>query len=75
MKKSDAQRLRLREDVALMREIGVLEWKDIKLGAPPAPPKREESEEDARERLMRREERHHDILFAATPVRPPLRKG
>jgi hypothetical protein len=75
VKKSEAERLRLREDVMLMREIGVLEWKDIKLGASPAPPRREVTEEEARERLMKREERNHDILFAATPVRPPLRKG
>lgn len=59
--------------VQRMREMGVLEWGDIKLGpmppkAPPAPSPKEQLEIAAKE-----VERKRDIMFAASHLRPSLK--
>ena len=59
--------------VARMREMGVLEWGDIKLGplppkAPAAPTAKEQQESAAKEL-----ERKRDIMFAASHLRPSLK--
>ena len=59
--------------VARMREMGVLEWGNIKLGplppkAPPAPSAKEQQENAAKEL-----EKKRDIMFAASHLRPSLK--
>lgn len=75
MKRSEAARARLREDVALMRDLGVTEWNGIRLGERPAPPKREPTADEIKARQDRDAERRHDIMFAATSVRPGIPRG
>lgn len=70
---SEERRAELRADVAVMRECGVLEWGDIRLG--PAPrvagePAREPTADEVRAKLERLEEERLAILFGATGMRP-----
>lgn len=62
----------LRAAVATMRELGVTEWGDIKLGAPvrEATPVRVLSVEEQKADAARREQERLDILFGASGVRP-----
>lgn len=70
-----ARRQAMREDVALMRELGVLRWGAVWLGPPPTDSKAavELSPEEAKRRLLEHEQRRHDTLFAASSVKPRLR--
>ncbi len=64
----------LQADVAMMRELGVVEWKGIRLGAAPvqtSPPRVRTPEELQAEREERRQHAHK-TLFAASRFTPPL---
>lgn len=70
---SEERRAELRADVAMMRELGVSEWGDIRLGPPPrvpGEPPREPTADEVRARLEALEEGRLNILFGATGVRP-----
>lgn len=72
----ERRRAEARLDVAVMRELGMLQWEGIVLGplAPPPPaPARELTPEELRARVLEREQRRHDVLFAATSLKPRLR--
>jgi hypothetical protein len=64
----------LRAKVEEMRRLGVRKWGDIELDAPPPPPKREVTTEEELKRFHREQQRHMDVLFAASPAKPRLRK-
>lgn len=59
--------------VRRMREMGVTEWGDIKLGPTPAPEKRTPTAQEIREAGEREEERRRDVMFAASHIKPRLR--
>lgn len=59
--------------VKLMRELGVVECGDIKLGPPPAAAPKEESKAEWEMRLAREQERETKIMFAASATRPRLK--
>jgi hypothetical protein len=59
--------------VRRMREMGVTEWGDIKLGPAPAPAPRVPTAEEVREATQRKEEQVRDTLFAACHVKPAIR--
>lgn len=69
---SEERRAELRADVAVMRECGVLEWGDIRLGPVPRVPgePREVTAEETRAKLEALEEERLNILFGATGMRP-----
>ena len=68
------------DDIALfeakvrrMREMGVTEWGDIKLGpAPQSAPKQLTGKEQL-ELARKREEQQRDILFAASHLKPSMK--
>ncbi len=65
----------LHADVALMRRLGVVEWKGIKLGPAPStepPPRPVRSPDALAEELQKRREERHRVQFAASSFRPPL---
>ncbi len=70
--------IELRALVATMRELGVTECGDVKLGPVPVarkdPPSADEQARTAKDRALRNEERERDIMFAASHVKPALRK-
>ncbi len=63
--------------VATMRELGVTECGDVKLGPAPAPTSAPVSSEEKirilKDRHLREEERQRDIMFAASHIKPALR--
>lgn len=61
-------------DVAVMRDLSVLEWNGIKLGPEPSKPPREATKEEIAAKADREMERRHAIIYGATIVRPPLPK-
>lgn len=61
----------VRERVAMMRELGIIELDGIKLGPAPVPIEKPTAEEKTARRNAK-EERDRDILFAASHVRPYL---
>ena len=67
----------LRSLVATMRELGVTECGEVKLGPPPVarkePPNADERAKTIKERAMRNEERQRDVMFAASNIKPALR--
>lgn len=69
----------LRELVATMRELGVTECGDVKLGPPPTPTKKpltlDEQAAIAKDRALLAEERQRDVLFAASHVKPALARA
>lgn len=65
----------LRLKVAAMRELGVLEWGDIKLGPPPLPRAPQLTEDDILARENREAEARHRTMFASTGFVPPRHIG
>lgn len=59
--------------VRRMREMGVTEWGDIKLGPAPSPAPRPLTAEEIADARARKEEQARDIQFAACHVKPALR--
>lgn len=60
----------LREIVKVMRELGVTEWGDVKLGEAPGPPPRTLTKEELEKKLREEQEKRDNVLFAATSIRP-----
>lgn len=59
--------------VKLMRDLGVSECGDIKLGPPPPTEKKEETKAEWEARIAREQEREQKIMFAASGTRPRLK--
>ncbi len=64
----------LEATVAKMRELGVTEYGDIKLGPAKPEPAKEVTPEEYVRRAKREEERRRDVQFAASATRPFLPK-
>jgi len=68
------------DDIALfkakvrrMREMGVTEWGNIKLGAAPQDKPKELTTSEKLELARKKEEAQRDILFAASHLKPSLK--
>lgn len=59
--------------VKRMREMGVTEWGDIKLGPERPPEPKPLTAEQKREAIEKEEERKRDVMFAASHIKPALR--
>ena len=59
--------------VRRMREMGVTEWGNIKLGPVPNTPPKQLTPKEQLELVRKREEQQRDILFAASHLKPSLK--
>jgi hypothetical protein len=58
-----------------MRELGVTEFDGVTLGPAPPPPPKELSAKEHTQKALDAENRQRDIMFAASSVKPRLRKA